>query len=468
MKWIDILRTSLSNLLRRKLRSVLTMLGVVLGTAAIVVTMSLGEGAERTQMAALEASTNLKLIQVWPNYGGSGDTETATGRKISEITDSVIREIRAVDHVEAVTPLVYVYGGMSFSLETGKYKSDYTTLVGVIPEDFAKLVDLKEGTFFSGATDRVEFLMPEMTMMEFRDTKKKNQEYVDVWQLMMDGEELPLPDINWLRDKYTLTMTWEDYTNVSETQPDPVVYTQEYKAKMMGVLDTDLSSNFNSGTFVNLNWLKRLQKENKALFKDLGFTGLDNYDQVYVLAESVDDVVQVVRDLNQLGVQCYSPMESVATFKEQISTMQAFLGFIGMISMLVAALSIANTMMMSIYERTREIGVMKVLGCKLGNIRMMFLSEAAYIGVFGGILGLIVSYTLSYALNNVAWLQGIVASVMSGSNFFGSGMGDISVITPQLALFTWLGVVVVSVASGLYPAQRAMQLSSLAAIRNND
>ena len=67
MKWIDILRTSLSNLLRRKLRSVLTMLGVVLGTAAIVVTMSLGEGAERTQMAALEASTNLKLIQVWPN-----------------------------------------------------------------------------------------------------------------------------------------------------------------------------------------------------------------------------------------------------------------------------------------------------------------------------------------------------------------------------------------------------------------
>ena len=172
--------------------------------------------------------------------------------------------------------------------------------------------------------------------------------------------------------------------------------------------------------------------------------------------------------MNQLGVQCYSPMESVATFKEQISTMQAFLGFIGMISMLVAALSIANTMMMSIYERTREIGVMKVLGCKLGNIRMMFLSEAAYIGVFGGILGLIVSYTLSYALNNVAWLQGIVASVMSGSNFFGSGMGDISVITPQLALFTWLGVVVVSVASGGYPAPRAMPRSALAALRAPD
>jgi putative ABC transport system permease protein len=468
MKWIDILRTSLSNLLRRKLRSVLTMLGVVLGTAAIVVTMSLGEGAERTQMAALEASTNLKLIQVWPNYGGGGDGESGSIRKISKITDSVIREIRAVDHVDAVTPLVYVWGGMSFSLETGKYKNEYTTLVGVIPEDFKKLVDLKDGTFFSGSTDRMEFLMPEMTMMEFRDPKKKNQEYVDVWQLMMDGKELPLPDINWLRDKYTLIMRWEDYSNVSESKPDPEVYTKEFKAKMMGIIDADLSSNFNSGAFVNLNWLKRLKKENKALFKELNFTGLDSYDQVYVLAESVDDVVQVVRDLTKMGVQCYSPMESVATFKEQIATMQAFLGFIGMISMLVAALSIANTMMMSIYERTREIGVMKVLGCKLSNIRMMFLSEAAYIGIFGGALGLMASYGLSYALNNVPWLQQIVASVMSGSNFFGGGMGDISVITPQLALLTWLGVIVVSVASGFYPAQRAMKLSSLAAIRNND
>ena len=56
------------------------------------------------------------------------------------------------DSVDAVTPLVYVWGGMSFSLETGKYKNEYTTLVGVIPEDFKKLVDLKDGTFFSGST----------------------------------------------------------------------------------------------------------------------------------------------------------------------------------------------------------------------------------------------------------------------------------------------------------------------------
>ena len=136
--------------------------------------------------------------------------------------------------------------------------------------------------------------------------------------------------------------------------------------------------------------------------------------------------------------------------------------------MLVAALSIANTMMMSIYERTREIGVMKVLGCKLSNIRMLFLAEAAYIGVFGGGMGLMVSFLMSYALNNVEWIQEIVASFMSGSVMFSTGGASTSVISPQLAWGTWLGVIAVSVLSGLYPAYRAMSLSSLAAIRNAD
>ncbi len=71
MRWIDILSSALQNLRRRKLRSALTMLGVVIGTAAIVVTISLGYGAEKTQMAALESATNLRMIQVYPNYGYS-------------------------------------------------------------------------------------------------------------------------------------------------------------------------------------------------------------------------------------------------------------------------------------------------------------------------------------------------------------------------------------------------------------
>jgi ABC-type lipoprotein release transport system permease subunit len=168
-----------------------------------------------------------------------------------------------------------------------------------------------------------------------------------------------------------------------------------------------------------------------------------------------------------MGLICSSPLDYLNSYKEQIQTVQGFLGFIGAVSMLVAALSIANTMMMSIYERTREIGIMKVLGCKLSNIRMMFLMEAAYIGIFGGLMGLGLSYALSYALNNVVWLQELVGSVMSSAEII-TEAGTTSLIPASLAFGTWVGVVMVSVISGIYPAQRAMSLSSLAAIRNSD
>lgn len=464
MRWTDILSQSLQNLLRRKLRSLLTMLGVVIGTAAIVVTLSLGAGAEKAQMEALESTTNLKLIQVYPFYGSDG---SMTGqRRVTKITDATIRDIRSMQGVSAVTPLVNVWMGAQFILTTGKYQN-YCSLLAVLPEDFAKIQGLKSGRYFTGSTDRMEFIMSEIAMLDFRDPKK-DTEWVDYYSILSSGGELPLPNINWLGTNYTMTMRWEDYTNASPPDYEPEVTEEEYKARMMGIIEADLNNyEFSYYTVVNLNWLKKVYKENKSWFKEMGFE-MESYDYVYVLAESVEAVDSLIEQLNEYGVQYSSPLEYVALMKEQIATVQGFLGFIGAISMLVAALSIANTMMMSIYERTREIGVMKVLGCKLGNIRMLFLAEAAYIGLFGGGLGLIASYSLSYALNNVPWIQEIVSSFMSGSAIFDTGGSSTSVISPQLAWGTWLGVVAVSVLSGLYPAYRAMRLSSLAAIRNAD
>lgn len=464
MKWIDILSQSLQNLLRRKLRSLLTMLGVVIGTAAIVVTLSLGAGAEKAQMEALESTTNLKLIQVYPFYGSE---QSMTGqRRVTKITDGTIRDIRNMKGVSAVTPMVNVWMGAQFILTTGKYEN-YCSILAVLPEDFARMQKLKSGRYFTGSTDRMEFIMSEIAMLDFRDPKK-DYEWVDYYSILSSGGELPLPDINWLKANYAMKLRWEDYSNAAPPDYEPEVTEKEYKARMVGTLAADLNDyQFSYYAIVNLNWLKKIYKENKSWFKEMGFE-MESYDNVHVLADTVEDVDSVIEQLNDYGLQYSSPLEYVALMKEQIATVQGFLGFIGAISMLVAALSIANTMMMSIYERTREIGVMKVLGCRLSNIRLLFLMEAAYIGVFGGGMGLIASYALSYALNNVEWIQEIVSSFMSGSTIFETGGSSTSVISPQLAWGTWLGVVAVSVLSGLYPAYRAMKLSSLAAIRNAD
>ena len=138
---------------------------------------------------------------------------------------------------------------------------------------------------------------------------------------------------------------------------------------------------------------------------------------------------------------------------KEFMMVEAVLGGIGAVSMLVAAIGIANTMMMSIYERTKEIGVIKVLGCSLKNIKQMFLLEAAFVGFGGGVIGNIVSFLLSAIINFLT----------QGSGRMGLD-GNISYIPIWLSLLSILFATMVGMAAGYFPAVRAMKLSPLAAI----
>ena len=159
--------------------------------------------------------------------------------------------------------------------------------------------------------------------------------------------------------------------------------------------------------------------------------------------------------ITDLGYEARSNMEWLEQSRQQSQMVQAVLGGIGAVSLFVAAIGIANTMMMSIYERTKEIGVIKVLGCSLRNIKQMFLLEAAFIGFIGGVAGNILSFALSFAINVVT--------------AHGGAMGldsDISYIPVWLVAASMGFAVLVGMVAGYFPALRAMRLSPLAAIRN--
>lgn len=142
---------------------------------------------------------------------------------------------------------------------------------------------------------------------------------------------------------------------------------------------------------------------------------------------------------------------------------QAVLGGIGAMSLLVAALGITNTMVMSIYERTREIGVMKVLGCLLTDIRKLFLWEAGIIGFTGGVVGLLLSILASFLLNRFG---GDLGGLLGGGYAPDGTRLPISVIPVWLAVSSVGFATLVGLLSGFYPANRAMKLSALEAIRN--
>jgi ABC-type antimicrobial peptide transport system permease subunit len=165
----------------------------------------------------------------------------------------------------------------------------------------------------------------------------------------------------------------------------------------------------------------------------------------------MDNVAEVQKAIADMGYYAYSNAEWVEQMQGQYAMVQAVLGGIGAVSLFVAAIGIANTMMMSIYERTKEIGIMKVLGCSLGRIRDLFLMEAGFIGLSGGAIGLLLSYGIS-AIINV-----LVAD---------SGYSSLSYIPLWLAGTALIFAVLIGMLAGLLPALRAMKLSALSALRN--
>ena len=132
------------------------------------------------------------------------------------------------------------------------------------------------------------------------------------------------------------------------------------------------------------------------------------------------------------------------------------LGGIGSVAFIVSAIGIINTMLMSIYERQKEIGVMKVIGASINDIRSMFLIESGFIGFFGGIIGLLISLGVGKIINNL----------LAGGGMFGTG-GDIIAISPGLAIVGVGFSSLVGVLAGYIPARRATKLSAIEALRSN-
>ena len=200
--------------------------------------------------------------------------------------------------------------------------------------------------------------------------------------------------------------------------------------------------------------------------------------------DDVNHVADVEAAIKEIGYETSSMSQYREDMQKQVASGQMMLGGLAAVSLLVAALNIANTMTMAIYERTKEIGVMKVLGCRLSKIRQMFLIESGAIGFLGGVVGCVLSLLISFVLNNfTVWMQAITGWLMSmgisvsmeianldvGALFGMGGMGgvgNISDVPLWLLLVALCFATVVGLLSGIAPANRAVKISALEAIRH--
>ena len=184
----------------------------------------------------------------------------------------------------------------------------------------------------------------------------------------------------------------------------------------------------------------------------------EGYDSLTVRATDLATVPALIESIEERDLQTQS-LEAVLNVANQVLTLlQVLLGSVGGLALLVAALGVANTMMMAIYERTREIGVLKALGAARSEIRAMFTVEAALIGLIGGFFGLIFGALLGRLVDWIAHRYLISEGV--------TGVGDLSIIPPWLAIGALIFATLIGLLAGLSPAARAARLDPVAALRH--
>ena len=487
MKIFDLIALSARNLSRRKGRTALTVIGVAVGTCLIIVMISFGIAMNQANEAMLATWGDLTQIQV---YGGgtvyySSGSGTAViggssggGDQPAVLNDEMIASFTKMDHVVAATPFYQAYS-LNGTITAGK-GDRYSAYLGNAVGVYASAMEPMGFTLASGdwmtdtgsyGRDVIPVMVCEQTGYNFEDTRKSynsSKRYRWYGQTDAAGNLLePFVDVN--KDEMTLTLSSGDAENPK---------TKSWKLKVVGSINPDTAKGWwtQSSFILRIQDVKMLQEEYKDLAGSDAYYGSDSssYDQVYVKVDDMDNVEAVDEAIQELGFSTYSMTQQREAMQEQVSQLMLILGCLAAFSLLVAALNIINTMTMAIYERTREIGVMKVLGCALGKIRMMFLIESGFIGFIGGVTGSVVSLVISFVLNNLTLIMAIfgggggnLSGIMNSIGYYGGGMGSaVSVVPPWLVLLALAFATVIGLVAGILPAARATKISALEAIRH--
>lgn len=433
MSKIDLIIMGVQNLWRRKLRTFLTVLGVIIGTSSIVVMLSLGFGMNKSMEDMISSMGSLTTINVRKPW------DQQPGKKTPALDDKAVQSFKKLKNVAAVSPSLETY----VLIKTGKYEANLS-VKGIDPnvmEEFGFKID--QGRLLNSKDD-MSIVFGANGKDMFNDPKARGQ-YRE-------------PKIDLMKDRMTLSFGEGGFGGGMGGMPGipSGPKAKEYKIKTVGILQ---SAGFDKdyASFMTLDSVKKLIKEKEKSEGNKNNKKEKGYEVIDVKVNDMNNVQSVQEVIKDMGYEAYSLNDELESFKQQSKISQAILGGIGAISLLVAAIGITNTMIMSIYERTKEIGVMKVIGASLKDIKRLFLFESALIGFLGGMLGVVLSYLLSYGLNTIA--QSFLGGGMDG------GITTISVIPAWLAVAAMFFSALIGIASGYFPAKRAMNLSALEAIR---
>jgi putative ABC transport system permease protein len=420
MKIRNILGLSFTNMRRRKTRTALTTLGIVVGIMAVVSISALSGGFEGQITTQLMEGLDMDIITVLPGgiFGGGGLSSL-------HMNDTIV--IQNVTGVEATLgfseTITTVYNETGGTLNTRMVGLNFTDLDTV----YGHQIEFADGGYPNPA-----------------DNESCIIGYVDD----------PIASIgdNVTTEIYAWVGTNRQLVNVSF-----IVSGIFEEAGTSGFLTLDRS------IFIPQETYQELFRSESI---DTILVRITDPEQADAIADEINEAFE-----DQLFILV--PMALINTIMGVFDIMEIFLLAIASIALLVAGISILNIMLVSVMERTREIGIMKALGAKDRTILSQFLSEAVLLGVLGGFLGIVVGFVLAYGMGLMLPLlfSGGMSSDFMGGN--GGGLGGFGgssftlvPVLPLETIFIAMGfAIIVSVVFALYPARKAAKLDPVKALR---
>ncbi|MDO8743107.1 MAG: ABC transporter permease [Candidatus Azambacteria bacterium] len=404
MKFQDIFQETYAALSANKVRSGLTMLGIVIGIGSVIAMVSIGQGASGQIQSSIEGLGS-NLLTVMPGFIQPGRGIVSSGRGSAQtLTNDDIEVLRKIPDVAYVSPELQ----RRFQIVASPNNTN-STVIGVEP-DYAEVrnITLSDGSFISEAQvrslGRVAILGPTVALDLFGEGSDPI------------GKTVRINKINF---------------------------------KVIGVLASKGSAGFfnpDDTVFVPLTTMQKI------------LAGADFLSTIAISVESKDLMPQVQEeatfalaekhrvDPQSLDFSIVSQADILGTLTQVTDTFTIFLAAVAGISLIVGGIGIMNMMLTTVTERTREIGLRKAIGAKSRHITMQFLVEAVVLTFLGGIIGVALGWAISFAVSSFA---GIATSV------------SISSVLLAFGVSAAIGIIF-----GYYPARRAAALNPIEALRH--
>jgi ABC-type antimicrobial peptide transport system permease subunit len=397
MSFKYLIKLSLRTFITRPARTFLTILAMGVGISAILIFVSLGYGLQKTMLEQITTEEALLTLDIsFP----SSEVLTLTKEKISEISK--------IENVEEVSPLAFFPGQITLENLTGD------TTFNICPPSYFRLggIVVKFGKVFENEKERKVVISSALAKSFNLEEEKAIGKQVKINLFLIKTTE-----------------TGEEKTEIFEIK-EP--YT------ISGVIEDDTTSY----VYVPIQTLENLN--------------IEEFSSAKVKVKDGKFLKQVSEKLINMGFIVSSLSETVEEANKVFKAIQITLGIFGIVALIVAAIGMANTMTVSLLERTNEIGIMKAIGASDRDIENMFLFEAVVISLLGGLGGILLNFGVSKFLNA---LVNTLAKALGGQ--------PVTLFYTPLWFLIFIIVfsVLVGIFSGIFPARRGAKMDPLEALR---